>query len=215
MSMITDRIGWNEVLLPIDQNYDKIWILVIYFHLKKKTVNSMKCKTTVHAHDTFCPLAQAWHVSYPFNCPITLSNYKHVVYNVLLVGLVMMSDNFVIVLLTIIITYVLNRPEGVYDNSNNPRGDKHCLPSAGIHAATDQCFWSNSGWQQWTCFASKHNPIWSGKYTVTPLNSTSDQDRISPLSINTLSSRQLMRIKKDINQGVSSWSNTKFSELSS
>ena len=175
----------------------------------------MKCKTTVHTHDTFCPLAQAWHVSYPFNCPITLSNYKHVVYNVLSVGLVMMSDNFVVVLLTIIITYVLNRPEGVYDNSYNPRGDKHCLPSAGIHATTDQCFRSNSGRQQWTCFASKHNPIWSGKFTVTPLNSTSDQDRISPLSINTLSSRQLMRIKKDINQGVSSWSNTKFSELSS
>ena len=37
MSMITDRIGWNEVLLPIDQNYDKIWILVIYFHLKKNS----------------------------------------------------------------------------------------------------------------------------------------------------------------------------------
>ena len=141
---------------------------------KKKTVNSMKCKTTVHTHDTFCPLAQAWHVSYPFNCPITLSNYKHVVYNVLSVGLVMMSDNFVVVLLTIIITYVLNRPEGVYDNSYNPRGDKHCFPSAGIHATTNQCFWSNSGWQQWTCFASKHNPIWSGKYTVTPLNSISD-----------------------------------------
>ena len=149
------------------------------FIKKKKTVNSMKCKTTVHTHDTFCPLTQAWHVSYPFNCPITLSNYKHVVYNVLSVGLVMMSDNFVVVLLTIIITYVLNRPEGVYDNSYNPRGDKHCLPFAGIHATTNQCFRSNSGWQQWTCFASKHNPIWSGKYTVTPLNSISDRQNFS------------------------------------
>ena len=190
MSMITNRIGQHEVLLPIDQTQTKFeYWLFIFIHL--------------HRHDV------------TLNCPITLSNYKHVVYNVLLVGLVMMSDNFVVVLLNIIITYVLNRPEGVYDNSYNPRGDKHCLPSAGIHATTDQCFWSNSGWQQWTCFASKHNPIWSGKYTVTPLNSISDQDRISPLSINTLSSRQLTRIKKDINQGVSSWSNTKFSELSS
>ena len=190
MSMITNRIGQHEVLLPIDQTQTKFeYWLFIFIHL--------------HRHDV------------TFNCPITLSNYKHVVYNVLLVGLVMMSDNFVVVLLTIVITYVLNRPEGVYDNSYNPRGDKHCLPSAGIHATTDQCFRSNSGWQQWTCFASKHNPIWSGKYIVTPLNSTSDQDRISPLSINTLSSRQLMRIKKDINQGVSSWSNIKFSELSS
>ena len=190
MSMITNRIGQHEVLLPIDQTQTKFeYWLFIFIHL--------------HRHDV------------TLNCPITLSNYKHVVYNVLLVGLVMMSDNFVVVLLNIIITYVLNRPEGVYDNSYNARGDKHCLPSAGIHATTDQCFWSNSGWQQWTCFASKHNPIWSGKYTVTPLNSISDQDRISPLSINTLSSRQLTRIKKDINQGVSSWSNTKFSELSS
>ena len=190
MSMITNRIGQHEVLLPIDQTQTKFeYWLFIFIHL--------------HRHDV------------TFNCPITLSNYKHVVYNVLSVGLVMMSDNFVVVLLNIIITYVLNRPEGVYDNSYNPRGDKHCLPSAGIHAATDQCFRSNSGRQQWTCFASKHNPIWSGKFTVTPLNSTSDQDRISPLSINTLSSRQLMRIKKGINQGVSSWSNTKFSELSS
>ena len=190
MSMITNRIGQHEVLLPIDQTQTKFeYWLFIFIHL--------------HRHDM------------TFNCPITLSNYKHVVYNVLSVGLVMMSNNFVVVLLTIIITYVLNRPEGVYDNSYNPRGDKHCLPSAGIHATTNQCFRSNSGWQQWTCFASKHNPIWSGKYTVTPLNSISDQDRISPLSINTLSSRQLMRIKKDFNQGISSWSNTKFSELSS
>ena len=190
MSMITNRIGQHEVLLPIDQTQTKFeYWLFIFIHL--------------HRHDM------------TFNCPITLSNYKHVVYNVLSVGLVMMSNNFVVVLLTIIITYVLNRPEGVYDNSYNPRGDKHCLPSAGIHATTDQCFRSNSGWQQWTCFASKHNPIWSGKFTVTPLNSISDQDRISPLSINTLSSRQLMRIKKDFNQGISSWSNTKFSELSS
>ena len=47
---------------------------IICFHLKKKkTVNSMKCETTAHMRDVFCPLTQARHV----NCPITLSNYKH------------------------------------------------------------------------------------------------------------------------------------------
>ena len=25
LSMITDRIGWHAVLLPINENYDKIW----------------------------------------------------------------------------------------------------------------------------------------------------------------------------------------------
>ena len=37
----------------------------------------MKCETTVHTYDAFCPLTQAWHVNCPFNCPSTLSNYKH------------------------------------------------------------------------------------------------------------------------------------------
>ena len=46
-----------------------------------------------------------------------------------------------------------------------------------------------------------------------PLTPMSDQDRISPYSINTISTRQVMRIKKNINLGIISWSNTKFSEL--
>ena len=41
----------------------------------------------------------------------------------------------------------------------------------------------------------------------------SDQDRISPYSINTISSKQVVRIKKYINLRIISWSNTKFSEL--
>ena len=41
---------------------------------------------------------------------------------------------------------------------------------------------------------------------------TGDQDRISPYNINTISSRQVMRIEKNINHGIISWSNTKFSE---
>ena len=43
----------------------------------------------------------------------------------------------------------------------------------------------------------------------------SDQDRISPYNIDTTSNRQVMRIKKNIYQGVINWSNTKFSELTS
>ena len=43
----------------------------------------------------------------------------------------------------------------------------------------------------------------------------SDQDKISPYNIDTISSRQVMRIKKNISQGIISWSNTKFSKLTS
>ena len=42
----------------------------------------------------------------------------------------------------------------------------------------------------------------------------SDQDRISPYINNTISTRLVMRIKKNINLGIISWCNTKFSELS-
>ena len=43
----------------------------------------------------------------------------------------------------------------------------------------------------------------------------SDQDRISPYNINTISSMQVMRIKKNLSSGIISWSNAKFSELTS
>ena len=42
-----------------------------------------------------------------------------------------------------------------------------------------------------------------------------DQDRISLYTINTISSRQVMKIKKNIDKGIFSWSNTKFSKLTS
>ena len=45
---------------------------------------------------------------------------------------------------------------------------------------------------------------------LTPM---SGQDRISPYNIKTISSRQVTRIKKNINWGIISWSNTRFSEL--
>lgn len=45
-----------------------------------------------------------------------------------------------------------------------------------------------------------------------PLTPMSDQDIIS-LNINTISSGQVMRIRKNISRGIVSWSNTKFSKL--
>ena len=46
-----------------------------------------------------------------------------------------------------------------------------------------------------------------------PLTPRSDQDRISPYNTNTISTRQVMRVKKTINLGIVSWSNNKFFEL--
>ena len=46
-----------------------------------------------------------------------------------------------------------------------------------------------------------------------PLTPISDQDRISPYNINTISTRKVMKIKKNINLGIISGSNTKFSVL--
>ena len=40
----------------------------------------------------------------------------------------------------------------------------------------------------------------------------SDQDRISPYYIYTMSCKQVMRIKKNIDYGITEWSDTKFSK---
>ena len=48
---------------------------------------------------------------------------------------------------------------------------------------------------------------------INPLTPVSDQDRISPYSGNPISTRYVMRIKKNINLGIIGWSNAKFSEL--
>ena len=50
---------------------------------------------------------------------------------------------------------------------------------------------------------------------VNLLTPMSDEDRISPNSINTILSRQVVRIKKYISLGIISRSNAKFSELTS
>ena len=46
-----------------------------------------------------------------------------------------------------------------------------------------------------------------------PLTPRSDQDRISPYNTNTISTRQVMRVKETINLEIISWSNTRFFEL--
>ena len=49
--------------------------------------------------------------------------------------------------------------------------------------------------------------------TINPIAPMNDQDRISPYNINTIWGRQVVRKKENINQGIISWSNTKFSKL--
>ena len=49
-------------------------------------------------------------------------------------------------------------------------------------------------------------------YILIPI---SDQDRISPHNINTISSKQVTRMKKNLYKGIISWSNTKVSQLTS
>ena len=70
-------------LLPINKNMTICEETRHRLYLFIKTTTTTD--TTTCAHDTFCPLPQAWHVNCPFNCPITLSNYKHGAYTVLLV----------------------------------------------------------------------------------------------------------------------------------
>ena len=48
-----------------------------------------------------------------------------------------------------------------------------------------------------------------------PLSPTSDQDRFSPHTLSTIWSRQVMRIKNDMNKEIIGWSNSKFSKLTS
>ena len=47
---------------------------------------------------------------------------------------------------------------------------------------------------------------------LNPWTPMSDQDRISPCSINTISTRSVMRMKKNFNLGIISWFDAKFSE---
>ena len=51
------------------------------------------------------------------------------------------------------------------------------------------------------------------KVAINHLTPTRDQVRISSLNINTISSKQAMRIKKNIDREIIRWSNTNFWEL--
>ena len=55
--------------------------------------------------------------------------------------------------------------------------------------------------------------VYMASLGINPLTPVSDQDRISPYYIYTISHRQVMRIKKNINYGITNWFNTKFSKL--
>ena len=55
----------------------------------------------------------------------------------------------------------------------------------------------------------------SSFFVLIPLIPVSDQDRFSSYYINTISSRQVMRIKKNINCEIIGWSSTKFSKPTS
>ena len=58
-SMITDRIGRHEVLLPIIKTmtkFEKETRHRLYIFMKKKAVNSAKCEITARARDVFSPL---------------------------------------------------------------------------------------------------------------------------------------------------------------
>ena len=49
---------------------------------------------------------------------------------------------------------------------------------------------------------SKYELITLVAFTFSPLTPMSDQDKISPYNINTTSSRQVMSLKKNINEGI-------------
>ena len=51
------------------------------------------------------------------------------------------------------------------------------------------------------------------KWLLNPLTPISDQDRISSYNIDTVSTKQVMRKKENIDLEILSWSHTKFSEL--
>ena len=67
-------------------------------------------------------------------------------------------------------------------------------------------------WVPW--FAIHYLQVW-GTFILVLLTlwQYSDQDRISPYNINAISTTKVMRIKKNVNLGIISWFNTKFSEI--
>ena len=84
-SMISDKIGWHNVLWPANQNYDKI-----------REANQI---LVIHLHNTIW--SYLWNAPY---YPVALSNYKHDMYTAILVLKLgwwwrIMFKNFVVVLI--------------------------------------------------------------------------------------------------------------------
>ena len=77
---------------------------------------------------------------------------------------------------------------------------------------THKSFW-NILWP--CCYCTFTEYLMAIVWVVNYLTPMCDQDRISPYNINTIWGRQVMGIKKNINKGIISWSNTKFSKLTS
>ena len=62
MSMITDQIGWHKVLLPINQNYNKICDVLGFFPIKTQEILrvfllAVKKAIYVHMRRQWCALS--------------------------------------------------------------------------------------------------------------------------------------------------------------
>ena len=68
--------------------------------------------------------------------------------------------------------------------------------SAWIYGPSVKHIGHKSMWNKNQCFIT-YNMVWESK--VNPLTPMSDQDRISPYNINTISNRQVMQRKRNIN----------------
>ena len=93
-------------------------------------------------------------------------------------------------------------------------------PSQHLHIWAEQnnlTYWQIENDQFAQSLLTKNSmPELTDQFTQTELNPItpmSDQDRILPDNIVTISTRSVVRIKENINLGIISWSNTKFSEL--
>ena len=75
-SMITDRIGWHEVLLPINHKFNKICNIIGYF-LNQNTRNSKFCLRAVKKKSHLSARVMARTVQllrHDEYCPVKLSN---------------------------------------------------------------------------------------------------------------------------------------------
>ena len=98
----------------------------------------------------------------------------------------------------------------------------NCLAQCTFNYWNGNCYTNHNMWLlifkstlYIVCIKSEKLNSLQGNNSFNPLTPMNDQDRISPYNINTISSRQEMRIWKNINYRIISWLNTKFSKLTS